>query len=142
MCKELGGILTHIEDFLYVIVSFIIVPYFCLHYSCINVISFKSHFFGNHGWWKLRKFQLLLNLTVFWVLFRWAPDFMDSVVESIHRMQLSINLAVYMNQNIIIPLDFTKSSKNDALFIKYGKAFIKFIAFMVSVFGKRPTLWL
>lgn len=31
MCKELGGILTHIEDFLYVIVSFIIVPYFCLH---------------------------------------------------------------------------------------------------------------
>lgn len=61
MCKELGGILTHIEDFLYVIVSFIIVPYFCLHYSCINVISFKSHFLeimDDENW---------ENFSIFWI---------------------------------------------------------------------------
>lgn len=61
MCKEFGGILTHIEDFLYVIVSFIIVPYFCLHYSCINVISFKSHFLeimDDENWG---------NFSIFWI---------------------------------------------------------------------------
>lgn len=54
MCKEFGGILTHIEDFLYVIVSFIIVPYFCLHYSCI----LKCDFILSPIYWKSRMMKI------------------------------------------------------------------------------------